>query len=110
VLLAGVLTGFAADKKIVFLAGNPSHPSGEHEHRAGCLLLQSCLESVPDVTSVVYSSGWPAEADAAFTNAAAVIVYCDGGGEDPRLRLVRPGSRRSAPRAGAGGCPGGGHL
>ena len=28
-----------AKKKIVFVAGNPSHAPGEHEHRAGCMLL-----------------------------------------------------------------------
>jgi len=30
-------------KKIVFDAGKPSHPKGEHEHRAGCLLLADHL-------------------------------------------------------------------
>ena len=35
------LTTSAADKKIVFVAGNPSHASGDHEHRAGCLLLKA---------------------------------------------------------------------
>ena len=50
----------AADaKKIVFIAGRPSHGPGEHEHRAGCLLLKSCLDKVASVTSVVYSNGWP---------------------------------------------------
>lgn len=75
-LLASPLV--AADKKIVFIAGKPSHGPGQHEHRAGCLLLQSCLTNVPGLTSVVYSNGWPADAKA-FDGAAAVVVYCDGG-------------------------------
>lgn len=92
ILVAGVLgasSGVAADKKIVFIAGNPSHGPGEHEHRAGCLLLQSCLAGVPGVTSVVYSNGWPADAGAAFADAAAIVVYCDGGGGHPMLKDAR---------------------
>ena len=55
VLLPGAAS--AADKKIVLIAGVPSHGPGEHEHRAGCLLLKSGLDQVPGVTSVVYSNG-----------------------------------------------------
>jgi type 1 glutamine amidotransferase len=80
------LMPLSADTKIVFLAGAPSHPPGEHEHRAGCLLLQSCLENVPGVTSVVYSNGWPTDAEAAFAGADAIIVYCDGGQGHPLLQ------------------------
>ncbi len=41
----------AGAKKIVFIAGNPSHGYAEHEHNAGCLLLAKCLnqENVPGV-------------------------------------------------------------
>jgi type 1 glutamine amidotransferase len=91
-LVVGALfasNGLAADKKIVFIAGNPSHGPGEHEHRAGCLLLQSCLQTVPGVTAVVYTNGWPAEADTAFADAAAIIIYCDGGGGHPFLKENR---------------------
>lgn len=84
-----VMTASAADKKIVLIAGKPSHGAGEHEHRAGCLLLQSCLQGVPGVTSVVYSNGWPVDADTAFADAAAIIVYCDGGGGHPLIQGER---------------------
>src|SRR5258705_468099 len=79
-LLLGLLitTASAADKKIVFLAGGPSHGPRQHEHRAGCLLLQSCLTNVPGVMSVVYSNGWPDDPKA-FDGVDAVVVYCDGG-------------------------------
>src|SRR5205085_7766545 len=50
---------FCADKKIVLVAGGPSHGKGEHEFRAGCLLLKSCLDKVRGMSSVVYSNGWP---------------------------------------------------
>lgn len=83
-LIAVTIPAFAADKKIVFIAGKPSHRSGEHEHRAGCLLLQSCLANVPGVTSAVYSNGWPADPKA-FDGAATIVVYSDGGGGHPLL-------------------------
>lgn len=79
----------AADKKIVFIAGPPSHPAREHEHRAGCLLLQSCLANVPNVTTMVYSNGWPDDAKAAFEGAAAIMIYADGGGRHPFLKEER---------------------
>lgn len=75
----------AADKKIVLIAGAPSHGPGEHEHRAGCLLLKAGLDQVPGVTSVVYSNGWPDSPDA-FVGAAAIVVYSDGGGGHPLLQ------------------------
>jgi type 1 glutamine amidotransferase len=79
------LTGSAADKKIIFIAGPPSHGPGQHEHRAGCLLLKSCLDRVPGVTSVVYSNGWPTDPKA-FDDAAAIVVYSDGGAGHPLLQ------------------------
>jgi type 1 glutamine amidotransferase len=80
------LNTLAADKKIVFIAGTPSHGPRQHEHRAGCLLLQSCLANVPGVTSVVYSNGWPADPETAFDGASAVVVYADGGSGHPFLK------------------------
>jgi len=79
------LDALAADKKIVLIAGVPSHGPGEHEHRAGCLLLKSGLDQVPGVTSVVYSNGWP-DSPEAFAGVAAIVVYSDGGGGHPLLQ------------------------
>lgn len=87
-LIAVTIPAFAAEKKVVFIAGKPSHRSGEHEHRAGCLLLQSCLTNVPGVTSVVYSNGWPTDPKA-FDGAATVVIYSDGGGGHPLLQEDR---------------------
>lgn len=83
------LLGAAEPKHIVFIAGPPSHGPGEHEHRAGCLLLKSCLDTVPGVTSVVYSNGWPEDASTALRGAASVVLYSDGGGGHPFLQDER---------------------
>jgi type 1 glutamine amidotransferase len=73
------------DKKVVFIAGSPSHGPGEHEHRAGCLLLQKCLNQLPGFTSIVHSNGWPKEANA-FDEADAIVLYCDGGDGHPAIQ------------------------
>ncbi len=84
-LLAAALTSMAADKKIVLIAGNPSHGPGEHEHRAGCLLIKSCLDKIPGLSSIVYSNGWPLDATA-FEGADAIIIYADGGDGHPAIQ------------------------
>jgi type 1 glutamine amidotransferase len=71
-------------KKIVFVAGKPSHGYGSHEHNAGCLLLAKALEEAASETGLsvlttVYRNGWPAD-PTALDNADTVVVYCDGGG------------------------------
>ncbi len=84
--LATALTVVAGDAKVVFLAGGSSYGPGDHEHRAGCLLLKACLDKVPGVASAVYSNGWPQDPTAAFAGAATLVVYSDGGGAHPFLR------------------------
>lgn len=70
----------ASLKKIVFVSGPPSHGFGAHEHFAGLMLLAKALnENVPGVEAVVYKWKWP-EDPHAFDNAAAIIIYSDGGG------------------------------
>jgi hypothetical protein len=77
--------GNAADKKIILIAGQPSHGPGEHEHRAGVLLFQKCLADFPGIKVEVYTNGWP-ENSAALQGAAAVVIYSDGGGGHPALQ------------------------
>jgi type 1 glutamine amidotransferase len=79
------LSASAADKKIVLVAGSRSHGPGEHEFRAGCLLLQKCLQNVPGITTVVYSNGWPDKPNA-FDGAAAILIYSDGGDGHPAIQ------------------------
>lgn len=84
-LVVSVLTAEAVDetKKVVFVAGKPSHGYGAHEHNAGCLLLSELLnEHHSGVDSVVYQNGWPDDPDA-FDDADSIVIYSDGGGGHP---------------------------
>src|SRR5436305_14792641 len=66
-------------KKVVFIAGTPSHGFGAHEHNAGCLLLAKSLnEGMPQIETKVYLNGWPKD-EHALDGADAIIMYCDGG-------------------------------
>ncbi len=94
VILSSCASPRAADRKIVLVAGTPSHGPGEHEYRAGCLLLQKCLAGIPHVETVVYSNGWPAD-PRAFDGAAAIILSMDGGQghaliQDDHLQQLAP--------------------
>ncbi len=71
-------------KKIAFFAGRPSHGPGEHEHRAGCLLLAEQLNKYfgDKVLATVYTGGWPND-PSALDNVDAVVSFTDGGGGHP---------------------------
>jgi hypothetical protein len=76
-------------KKLVFVAGNPSHGPGDHEFNAGSRLLQKCLrQSMPQIVTAVYEKGWP-EDPTAYDNADAVMLYMDGGGGHPVIQRNR---------------------
>jgi type 1 glutamine amidotransferase len=77
--------GRTQDKRIVMIAGKPSHGPGEHEHRAGLLLFQKCLAGFPGIQVEVYSNGWPSDSEV-LKGAAAVVIYSDGGGGHPALQ------------------------
>jgi type 1 glutamine amidotransferase len=87
----------AADKRIVLIAGRPSHPAGMHEFRAGCLLLQKALAGFPGVAVEVFDLGWPAKMvdgarvddSAALDNADAVLIFADGRKGHPALQGER---------------------
>jgi type 1 glutamine amidotransferase len=105
-LLAMMITSmsYAADTKIVLIAGRPSHPPGEHEHNAGVLLFKKCLAGVPGINVVTSLDGqWP---DAAVLNdAAAILIYSDGGGGHPALQGDRLAQLGALMKKGVGfGC------
>lgn len=71
----------AQSKKVVFIAGKPSHGYGAHEHNAGCQLLCRELQlAMPTVFGQcdVHLNGWPGEGYS-FEGADCIVMYCDGG-------------------------------
>lgn len=97
ILVAAVVAAFparGADKRIVLIAGKPSHPPGMHEFRAGVLLFEKALASIPGITVQIYDMGWPAkvvngervEDSSALEKADAVLIYADGGKGHPAIQ------------------------
>ena len=84
-VLCSCLVSSGRTRKIVFVAGTPSHGRGEHEYRAGCLLLQKCLATVPNIETLVCSNGWPQDPHV-FDGADAIVLSMDGGANDALLQ------------------------
>ncbi len=92
VFASGLCSGVAeaAPKKLVVIAGKPSHPPRMHEFNAGVQLLVKCLQDVPDLKVEFVLNGWPQD-EAVFDGADAVVFYMDGGG---RHEAVQENGRR----------------
>lgn len=70
-------------RKVVFLAGEPSHGYGAHEHFAGCqLLARRLMEAMPEFECEVFRHVWPDD-EAALEDCDAIVMYCDGGQGHP---------------------------
>jgi hypothetical protein len=71
-------------KKVVYVAGRPSHPPRMHEHNAGALLAKRLLNTHhgDKVLVATYLNGWPAD-PSAFQNADALVIQSDGGPNHP---------------------------
>ena len=94
-------TGVAEDKRIVLLAGARSHRPGDHEFRAGCILLNKWLNAVPGIECEMHTNGWPKH-NGVFDGAAAVFIFCDGGGRHPAIRPDRVKILNDLVKKGAG--------
>ena len=89
-------------KKLLLVAGKASHGPGEHEHRAGCLLVRKCLaESCPQLVTELHEGGWPAD-PTAFDNADAIFFFADGGQGHPVLQRNRLAQVDALARRGVG--------
>lgn len=67
-----------AETKIVFIAGPRSHSSGDHEFRAGCMLLAKALnqQSGLGVKASVVGVEW-AKNKSVLDGADAIVIYAD---------------------------------
>jgi len=77
-------------RRLVLVAGKPSHPPRMHEFNAGVQLLENCLKEVPGLHVDVVLNGWP-EDESILENAHAAVFYMDGGGGH---QLVQENGRR----------------
>lgn len=75
-------------KRLVMIAGAPSHGRGTHEHNAGVRLLKKCLQDIPALEVVAHYDGWPDDPDA-FEKADGILLYMDGGGGHPVIQADR---------------------
>jgi type 1 glutamine amidotransferase len=73
------------NKKLILIAGKPSHGPGLHEFNAGCLLLQKCLANVKGLDVEVHNNHWVSD-DKVLETADAVVIYADGGNGHPALQ------------------------
>lgn len=83
-----VLISVQADKTVVLIAGRPSHGKGEHEFRAGALLLADALNQVKGIRALVVSNGWPAD-ESILKSASAILLFANGGDAHPAIRPER---------------------
>lgn len=80
----------AEPKKLILMAGKPSHPPRMHEFNAGVWLLERCLEDFEEVHCHAVFNGWP-EDEAIFDDADAIVFFMDGG---KRHEIVQEDGRR----------------
>lgn len=73
-----------AKTRVVMIAGEPSHPSGQHEFNAGSILIARALNEqsgLPVHVDVIHN-GWPKD-ESVLEGAAALIIYSDGNARHP---------------------------
>jgi type 1 glutamine amidotransferase len=67
----------AKTRKLVLIAGEPSHPPMMHEFKAGSMLLEKRLKEIPGLIVDRHEMGWVKD-EKTFDDAAAVVIYSDG--------------------------------
>ena len=88
-------------KKLILIAGKPSHGPGLHEFNAGCMLFQKCLSGIKGLEVEVHPNHWVTD-DAVLETADAVVIYSDGGNGHPALQGNRPELMQKLADRGAG--------
>ena len=83
-------TAHSENKKVILVAGKPSHPPRMHEFNAGVQLLAKCLKDAPGIDVEFVLNGWPKD-ESVFEGVDAVIFYMDGG---KRHEVVQDKGRR----------------
>ncbi|MFC5050943.1 ThuA domain-containing protein [Rubritalea spongiae] len=71
-------------RKLILIAGKPSHPPMMHEFRAGTILLEKRLSKVPGLIVERHEMGW-VDDEETFEDADAVVCFSDGLKRHPLL-------------------------
>ncbi len=104
-LLAFALTSLAnplaaaGPKRILMIAGKPSHGFGAHEHYAGLKLLADTLDAANVGVKCDVVRGWPDD-EAIIEAADSIVIFCDGGGG--HLALAHEDALKAKLATGAG--------
>ncbi len=72
-------------RKLVLIAGTPSHGPGMHEHNAGVQLFAQCLQGIAGLDVSYVLNGYPKD-DSILDSADAILCYADGGGRHPLIQ------------------------
>ncbi|SOD99337.1 ThuA domain-containing protein [Spirosoma fluviale] len=67
----------SGQKRLVIIAGTPSHKAGEHEYNAGALLMKKWLANSPDMSVTVCLNGWPTDTTL-LARADGIVLFMDG--------------------------------
>lgn len=65
-------------KRVLIVAGKPSHPPRMHEFNAGVQLLANCVQGRKDLKVEYALNGWPKD-ESILDQVDAVVFYMDGG-------------------------------
>jgi len=71
-------------RKLILIAGKPSHPPMMHEFRAGTILLEKRLSKIKGLIVERHEMGW-VDDEATFEDADAVVCFSDGNNRHPVL-------------------------
>lgn len=87
-------------KRVLLIAGKPSHSAGDHEFFAGTAIMVNLLKQSPNVFPIMARDGWPKN-EKLFDTADVILMYMDGRGGHPvvqgkRMELVQKQIDRGA--------------
>ncbi len=88
-------------RKLLMIAGTPSHGPGAHEFNAGATLLHKCLAKTEGLRAVLNLNGWPKD-ESVFEGVDAIFLFCDGGGGHPFIQGKRLEKIGAMMKAGVG--------
>lgn len=78
----------SAPRRLVLIAGTPSHGPGDHEFNAGVQLLAECLKGESNLNVIFQLNGYPKD-ESVLDGADAIVLFADGGGGHPFIQEQR---------------------